>query len=186
MTLSRRETVIAVIAALAVALLVSQRYIISPLRTGRADLEYQHLQLTHELEESARVFEQQRRMARRWQEMTAGGLASDPSTAEGRILQAVRDWAQQAGLALTSVQPERSRQEDTLGEIIVTASGTGRMSAVSRFLWLAETTALPLRVQEIQLGARTDGEDDLSLQLKLSTLYAAGSLPEAAGTGGAP
>jgi hypothetical protein len=34
-----------------------------------------------------------------------------------------------------------------------------------------ETTDLPLRVHELQLGARREGADDLSLQVRASTLY---------------
>ena len=54
----------------------------------------------------------------------------------------------------------------------------------ARLLWQVETTGLPLRVHEMQLGARKEGTDDLSLQLKASTLYLgadAGADPQTAG-----
>lgn len=181
MTLSRRETLIAVVAVLAVALLVADRYVITPMMESGADLEDQRRQLMGEMMNARRLFERQRLMARRWQEMKTGGLASEPADAEGRILQAVRNWAEEAGLGLSSVKPERGEGKAGVGEITVVAAGTGNMRAVARFLWHTETTALPLRVRELQLGARTEGQDDLSLQLKLSTLYAAGS-PEQGGS----
>jgi len=173
MTLSKRETLIAVVAVLAVALLVADRYVINPLMASSAALGSERQRLMGELENGRRLFERRRLMAHRWQEMTAGGLAADPSHAEGLVLQAVRDWAQEAGLALSSLKPERGEREAGVGEITVLAAGTGGMRAVSRFLWHTETTTLPLRIRELQLGARTEGQDDLSLQLKLSTLYAA-------------
>ncbi|MFO7959088.1 MAG: hypothetical protein R6X33_18540 [Candidatus Brocadiia bacterium] len=181
MTLSRRETLIAVVAVLAVALLVADRYVITPLMESGAEVEEERRQLMAAMTNARRLFERQRLMARRWQEMKGGGLASEPSDAEGRILQAVRNWAEEAGLALSSVKPERGEREAGVGEITVVAAGTGNMRAVARFLWHTETTALPLRVRELQLGARTEGQDDLSLQLKLSTLYAAGG-PEQRGS----
>ena len=35
-----------------------------------------------------------------------------------------------------------------------------------------ESADLPLRIHDVQLGSRTEGRDDLSLQLHFSTLYA--------------
>ena len=35
-----------------------------------------------------------------------------------------------------------------------------------------ESADLPLRIHDVQLGSRTEGRDDLSLQLSFSTLYA--------------
>jgi hypothetical protein len=47
------------------------------------------------------------------------------------------------------------------------------MYAVSRFLWRVETAKVPIRVKEMQLGSRKEGADDLTLTLRLSTLYQA-------------
>ena len=46
------------------------------------------------------------------------------------------------------------------------------MRAVARFLWEMESADLPLRIHDVQLGSRTEGRDDLSVQLHFSTLYA--------------
>ena len=186
MTLSKRETVIAALAVLMVGLLIADRYVITPLLDSGAALEAEGQRLVGELENAARLFERRRSMARKWQEMTAGGLAADPSDAEGRVLHAVRDWAEEAALALSSVKPERNEREDGVGEIVVLASGTGTMRSVARFLWQVETTTLPMRIRELQLGSLKEGADDLSLQLKLSTLYRKPSTPEPAQTGQSP
>jgi hypothetical protein len=183
MSLSRREVLIVVVAVLSVGLLAADRYVITPIMESGEALENERLRLMGELENAARLFERRRLMARRWQEMRAGGLVSDPSDAEGRVLQAVRDWAQEAGLAVSSVRPQRAEQDSGIGEITVLAAGSGPMRAVARFLWRTETTALPLRVRELQIGSRAEAQDDLSLQVKLSTLYWAGGLADAAGEG---
>jgi len=184
MALSKRETWIAVIAALAVALLVADRYLITPLMQSGAALDAEQQRLVGQMENAGRLFERRRLMGHKWQEMTAGGLASDPSQAEGRVLHAVRNWAEDAGLLLSSVKPERrDQQEGGMGQIAVQAAGTGNMRSVARFLWQVETSTLPVRIREVQLGSRTEGADDLSLQLKLSTLYAGPSAGEPARSG---
>jgi len=171
MDLSKRETYIAVAAAAAVALLVADRYVITPLIEHGAAQQAEEQRLAAELEGAEVLFERRRLFARRWEELTAGGLVSDPAGAESRLLHAMRDWAQEAGLTLASVKPERSERDGNVRQISVRASGTGSMRAVARFLWRAETTELPLRVHELQVGSRREGADELTVQVKASTLY---------------
>jgi hypothetical protein len=133
-----------------------------------------------ELENASRLFERRRLMARKWEDLTAGGLTSNPADAESRLLHALQDWAADTRLSLSAVKPERMEQTGRTREIRITTSGTGSMRAVARFLWEVETTGLPLRIAELQLGARREGGDELSLQLRASTLYLAG---DAAGGG---
>jgi len=109
--------------------------------------------------------------------MIAGGLKRDPAEAESQILQAVGDWARDAGLKMSSVKPERMPDKRSLQEISFQAAGTGPMNAVARFLWRLETSKVPIRIKELQLGSRKEGTDDLTLQLRLSTLYQAPEPP---------
>jgi len=181
---SKREKVVALIAAVAVALLVGDRYVLTPMLEGNAALEAERQDLMSKLNGGAALLEHRRQMTRQWQKMTAGGLSSNPSEAESRVLHAVRDWAQDARLSLSSVKPERAEREGPRGEMTVLTAGTGNMRAVARFLYLAETTTLPLRIRELQIGSRKEGTDDLSVQLKLSTLYMgleSAEAPQAAG-----
>ena len=171
MRLSKRETYFAVGAIAAVALLALDRYLITPLMDSGAALRAEQALLVKEMEDAERLFDRRRLMGRKWEELTAGGLTSDPQEAESRLLHAMRDWAEEWGLSLSSLKPERDTKGGTVREITVVVSGTGPMRAVTRFLWRAETTGLPLRIREVQVSARKEGTDELSLQLKASTLY---------------
>jgi hypothetical protein len=173
MDLSKRETYIAIAAIACVALLIGDRLVLKPLSVSRDALRAEEQRLLGELANAQILFKRHRLMARRWEELTAGGLSSDPAEAESRLLHAAQDWAEEARLSLSAVKPERAEQSGRTREIRVAASGTGSMRAVARFLWQAETTGLPLRISELQLGSRREGADDLSLQLRASTLYLA-------------
>ena len=171
MNLSKREKYIAAAAVAVLALLVADRAVITPvLRSGEA-LEAERLRLVQETENNSRLFRRRQLMARKWEELTTGGLTPSAPDAESQLLHAVRNWAAESGLALSSVKPERSEKDGRLRQITVMVSGTGGMRSAARFLWLMETTDLPLRVHELQLGARREGADDLSLQVRASTLY---------------
>ena len=173
MGLSKREQYVALAALAAILLLAADRYLLVPLIESGAALDAEQARLVGELENATRLFQRRRHLARRWDELTAGGLTDDPAEAESRLLHALRNWAQQEGLELSAMKPERTEQDGRVREIGVTASGTGTMTAVSRFLWRMETAELPLRIRKLQLGSRKEGADELSLQLGASTLYLA-------------
>ncbi len=183
MKLSKRETYIAAAAVAAVVLLGLDRYALTPVLESGAALEAEKERLVQELESAQRLFERRRMLGRRWDELTAGGLTDDPEEAESLVLHAMRDWADEAGLVLSSLKPERQDTDGKVREITVVAAGRGRMRAVARFLWQAETSTLPLRIREVPVGSRKEGTDDLSLQLRASTLYLEEGAPAAPADG---
>lgn len=171
MVLSKRERLIILVAALVVAALVLDRYALTPLLDARQVLGAEKETLLADLERASALLARKRQMQPRWKDMLAGGLQADPTEAESQILHAVRNWSTECGLRLASVKPERLPEKTVLPEIAFQAVGTGTMSAVSRFLWRLETAKIPVRIQEFQVGARKEGTDDLTLQIRLSTVY---------------
>ncbi len=171
MVLSKRERLIILVTAIVVALLVLDRYVVTPLWDKQAVREAQKQALLAEMERARALLARKHQMQPKWKGMLAGGLQSDPAGAESQILHAVRNWSTECGLRLSSVKPERLPDKTSLPEIAFQAVGTGPMSAVSRFLWRLETAKIPVRIKELQVGARKEGTDDLTLQVRLSTLY---------------
>jgi Tfp pilus assembly protein PilO len=171
MMISGRERLIIVVAAVVVALLGLDRYVITPLLDYRDTLEAQKQGLLGQMDRATALLAHKREIGPKWREMTAGGLKRDPTEAEIQILHVVQDWAREAGLKLASMKPERLPEKRSLQEISFQGVGTGSMNAVARFLWRVETAKVPVRVKELQLGARKEGTDDLTLQVRLSTVY---------------
>ena len=180
MVLSKRERLIVWLAGVAVAILVTDRYLVSPFLTDLDELGAQRRALDHDLRRADSLVVREKRLRPKWDAMLSEGLSDDRSKTESRILHALRDWSQETGLDLASVKPEHVSRDGELGEIAFQAAGTGTMRAVSGFLWRVETTKLPLRVTKLQLGSRTDGADDLSLQLRMSSLFTSSEDTEAA------
>lgn len=171
MVFSKRERIFIAVTVLALALLGLDRYALAPLldRYGQAKVRRDSVEA--EMAQARILLKRGKLLASRWRQMTSHGLTRDAAEAESQALHAIRDWAVEAGLVLSSLRPERSREVAELREITVHAAGTGSMRAVSRFLWLAETREIPIKVKMLQLGARKEGTDSLTLQLRLSTLY---------------
>jgi Tfp pilus assembly protein PilO len=171
MILSKRERFIIAATLIVVAAAVLYLYVLTPLDDSRKALEDRKEGLLNELERARTLLARKREIEPKWEQMTAGGLKSDPTEAESLILHAVQDWAREAGLKLASLKPERLLEKKSLHEISFKATATGSMNAVTKFLWQLETAKVPVRVKDLQLGTRKEGTDDLTLQLRLSTLY---------------
>jgi hypothetical protein len=181
MILSKREQFIIAATVIVVAAVVLYNYVLTPLLDCCDEVAAQKQMKLAEMERGRELLDRRRQIAPKWNEMTASGLKRDPAEAVSQILHAVQDWSKEAGLKLASVKPERLPEKKTLQEIAFQATGTGSMNAVSRFLWRLETAKVPIRVKELQLGTRKEGADDLTLQLRLSTLYIAPPPPASAG-----
>ena len=181
MNLSKRERWAAYVTIAVVCVFVLDSYIVTPLLNRRAQTEADKQATLAKMDRTANLFARRKQMGPRWKQMLANGLTSQPSQAESQVLHAVRNWAQESGITLTSVKPEHAVGQGRLREILFLATGTGTMRAVARFLGQVEGTQLPLKVRELQLGSRKKGADDLSVQVRLSALYLS-SEPEHAGT----
>ena len=171
MTFSKREQVIFVALAAVLAVLVLDWWIVTPLLDRSAEVEARKAVLLSEMANAENLLQRRRVIRPRWRQMLAEGMKHDPAEAESQVLHALGKWADDAGLDLVSLKPERSTKETLLPEIDIRAAGTGSMSAVSRFLWQLETARIPVKVKALQIGSRKEGQDDLSLQVQISTLY---------------
>ena len=177
MILSKRERLVVAATLIAVAAFLLDRYALTPVLDALAALEARKQNMIGDVARAGDLLERQHQLGPKWREMNAAGLKRDPTEAESQMLHAVQNWSQEAGLRLTSLKPERLPDKRSLQEISFQAAGTGTMNAVSRFLWRIETAKVPIRVKELQVGSRKEGADDLTLQLRFSTLYQAPQRP---------
>ena len=171
MILSQRERYVLGATIIALVILAADHYALTPLLDHRAEIAAQRDKLQAETERAGLVLSRAAQIGPKWKEMQEAGLKSDPAEAESRVLHAIRDWAADAGLRLSLLKPDRSAGKTILPVISFQAAGSGPMSAVARFLWQIENAAIPLHVTEVQLASRKEGTDNLSVQLRLSTLY---------------
>jgi Tfp pilus assembly protein PilO len=170
MLMSKRERMVAWTALAAVVLLVGDRFVLKRIRVRRDAMRNERARLVADLDRARLLFERQRQLAPRWQELSQAGLLADPDKAESEVLHAIRTWSQDSSLVLSSLRPEAVIDHGALCELTFQASATGSMRGVARFLFSLESAARPIRVTDLQLGTRKEGTDDLSLQLRVSAL----------------
>ena len=170
MGLSKRELYIAVATVLAVLILAVDHYALTPFLESREIQQAERALLTEDLQKAAALFRRQGLYRKKWRRMVETGMRREPAEAESAVYHALQEWSKKSGLALASVKPVKVAARGDLVEISFQVAGAGRMAQAARFLWMVETAALPLRIEQLQIGSRKDGADDLSLQLKLSSI----------------
>lgn len=178
MNLSKRERYIAIAAGAVLGLFLLDWAVLSPWMEARGALTARLQASRDELEAAKQTLDNERRARRRLHEVAGQTLLDDASAAESQLLNAMRSWSDDAGLAVSAVRPDRMEGDNGFGRVTLRASGTGRMRHVTQFLWNVETAAIPVRIEDLQIGARTPGEDDLQLQFTLATLYRMPEKPE--------
>ena len=183
MVLSKRERTIALTTLGAVAILVLDQLVLSPVLARLDQLRTDEKFYTVRLANAGSLFLHQKATQDRWNQMIADGLKSEAADTEDTLDHAVYEWAQNSGLTLKSCTPELTRSKER-PEVVLYVVGAGNMSAVAHFLYQAQTSKLPVEPEDVEIGSRREAADDLTIALHLSGLYfPAGFKP--APTGGA-
>ena len=172
MVFTKREKIVVAATVAALCVLVLDVYVLAPLLDERAAAAARKQRLLGKFAKATSLLKRRRLLGRKWDRMLADGMKRDPAEAESQLLRSLRDWATDVGVSLSSLRPERSAEKTELPEVTVHAAATGSMWAVSQLLYRIETARIPVQVTMLQLGSRRDGADDLSLHLRVSTLYA--------------
>ena len=172
MVLSKRERYVAIGVLAAVGLFGLNYFFVDPLLASRAELDRKIAEKTDEKRKENSRIKDSRGKASQWAAMQTNGLRrKDASEAEAPMLSSIQDWAKEAGMVLSAVKPERSEKEKDFQKMTVRATGTGRMSQISWFLWRIQTANIPVKVSDLQLSAHKEGVDELTLQVGICTAY---------------
>ncbi|MCF7954271.1 MAG: hypothetical protein K9M75_00575 [Phycisphaerae bacterium] len=171
--LSRREKIILFLAVFAIGLLISDKYILSPLMAKRSEVKDQKDRLTADVKEGLAVMKRRKLLTKRWQQMTESGLSDDPAVTEGVVLRYLEDISYKNYLTLASMQPERVERDtdSSVREIEFLVSGKGNMKSVTMFLWDIEDAAIPLKIKTMQLGASDESGSQMTIQMRVSSIY---------------
>lgn len=178
MILTKRERTYAVIVAAGLGLFLLDRFALTPYWDADTRIAKDTAKATLQLQKQSLLFKNAPHVERGWRDMLAAGLKTNAPAAESQVLHALRDWSQSAGVELQSVKPERTAERGEFQEIRFSASGTGRTASVSRMLWSLETASFPLRLGEVRLTSRADGQDDLTFQFNVTALVYVGQVAQ--------
>ena len=169
--MSPREKLIAIGVGVAVGLYALDSVVLTPLgdRLDAADKTINDSRLA--LAEGEGVQKNANTARRNWKRVTGVNVADNKDAAESQLYNRVRDWLSAARLPLTGIKPGRTDREKGFDKVTVTATATGNMEQISRFLYSVQTSDFPVRVNRIDLVTRKEGTDDVTLNIDLASIY---------------
>ncbi len=169
--LQNRQRLLMVLAGAAVALLILDRVLFTPLSNTWTKHSAEITQLQKSVTNGRAMIERGPQMKRVWSDMEAGALPKDPANAEQDLLTAFDGWGRSSGITLGSIKPQWKRgttDRYSLLECRIDASGT--LSSLTRFLYELEKSPLALRVDSVEFTSRDDSGSKLTLALVVTGL----------------
>ena len=90
--------------------------------------------------------------------------------AENEVLKAFDRWSQESRISVSSIKPQWKRTSDDFMTLECRADAFGSVSAITRFLYEVEKDPLALKVEAVEISARDNTGQQLSLGVQLSGL----------------
>ena len=165
-----REQLLVIVAIGAIALLAGDRLLLTPLAAswhGRSD---EITKMKRSFAQGTQLLQRDKTIQARWDQMHSRMLSNDVSAAEGQVCSAFYRWAQDRRVGITSVKPLLKRPTDEYTTLECRVEASGNLAALAQFLYDVERGQMALRVEDVELGARDDTGQLLSLNLQVSGL----------------
>ena len=170
METNQRQKWLIILAVGAISILILDRAILSPLMRSWKERGEMIVQLRKAVAQGTSTIERDQTTRSRWEEMRTNTLPTSVSVAESVVLKAFDRWAQDSRVSVSSIKPQWKRGGDDYVTLECRADATGSMAAISRFLFELEKDPLAIKVESVEITARDNSGEQLSLGLQVSGL----------------
>lgn len=166
-----RQRLLLILAGAGLLLLVGDSIVLTPLTKAWQSRSAEIAKLQKNVIEGRGVIERAARTQGLWTEMQSQALPKDPAKAEQDLITAFDRWGRAAGIELGAIKPQWKRgAAPRYSQLECRVDATGSLATLSRFLYEVEKSPLALRIDAVELTARDDQGQRLSLGLLVSGL----------------
>ncbi len=165
-----RQKLLLLVVGIGVALLILDSVVFTPLTKTWQAHAAEIAKLKKDVARGRGVIETGPRAERRWKEMQEGALPKDAASAEQIMISSMDNWGRANSIELGSIKPQWKKGTDKYSTLECRVDATGSISMLTRFLFELEKSPLALRVDSVELTARDDGGNRLTLGLIVSGL----------------
>jgi Type II secretion system (T2SS), protein M subtype b len=170
MQIKNRQQTLAVLAIVVVGLLALERLVITPLARGWKERSHRIADLKQSVSEGAQLLERERAIRSHWESMRTNTLPNNVSAAENEVYKGFDRWSRASGISIGSITAQDKRNSDEYMTVECRVDGFGSLPALTRFLYEMEKDSLALKVESVDLTARDNSGQQLSLALQVSGL----------------
>ena len=168
---SNRPRLLMILAGSAVALLILDSVVFSPLTKTWGARRVEIARLEKNVTEGRSVIARADRTRAMWTEMQSQALPKDAAKAEQDLITAFDRWGRSSNIELGSIKPQWKRgTTNRFSQLECRVDATGTLASLGRFLFEVEKSTLALRVDSVELTARDESGNKLTLGLLVSGL----------------
>ena len=165
-----RQKLLLIATAAAVALYVLDAVLITPLTKTWQAHAAEIVKLKKDVARGRGMIERGPQTQRKWTEMQTGALPKDAAQAEQDLISAIDRWGRDNRIELGSIKPQWKRGTTRYSTLAGRVDASGTLATLSRFLYELEKSPIALRVDSVELTARDEGGNKLTLGLIVSGL----------------
>ena len=170
MNINNRQQLLTLILLAAVAYLVGEKLILSPLTRSWKQRAARIVELRKSVSQGEQLLEREQTVRSRWESMRTNTLPSKTSVAENQVRKAFDRWSQESQISITSVKTQGKANADDYMTLEGHVDGFGNLSTITRFLYNIENDPMALRVESVEISARDNDGQQLGLSLQVSGL----------------
>ena len=169
--LPNRQRTLLIVAAAGIALYILDSVLITPLTTLWQAHSVEIADLQKKVSDGRDSIARADQTQRIWAEMRSNALPKDMAQAQQDVLGAFDKWRIANNLEFSSQRPQwKGRPSDRYSLMEYRVDATGTMPTLSRFLYDVEHSPLALRIDSLEISARDDLGQKLTLGLIVSGL----------------
>lgn len=170
MQIKNRQQLLTILAVTAVGLLVVDKMIFPPLQNLWKARAARIADLRVKVSQGGQLLRREQFVRARWAEMATNTLPNNASLAEQQLLTGFDRWSRESGVSVNSVMPQWKQDADEFKTLECRVDVSGNLSTLSRFLYNIERDPMALKLQSVELSARDNEGQQLTLGLQVSAL----------------
>lgn len=170
MEIKNRQKLLVIAAVLGVAFLLGDKMVVAPLMASWDARSKQIAELTKQVKQGSLLVSRDAVLRDRWENMRTNMLAADVSFAENEVLTAFERWSKESGISISSIKPQWKQAGEDFMTLECRADAFGTIQAVTRFLYEVEKDPLALRVEALEVSARDNDGQQLTVGLQVTGL----------------
>jgi hypothetical protein len=170
MNSSHRQQFLAIAAIAAVAILVGDRLVLTPLVDRWKQRADQIETLRNSVATGALLLDRDNAIRDRWEDMRDHTLAGETSVAENQLLKAFDRWSRDSRVSISSIRPQWRQNAPDFITLECRVDASGDLSTLSRFLYEIERDPLAVKLETMELTSQDENGRQLGLALTVSSL----------------
>ena len=166
---NRQQLLIGVTIALA-ALFAGDKLLFTPLARLWTERSGAVAKLRTQVAEGTKLVRREAGLRGDWDHMRTNTLPDNTSLAEQEILKAFDFWSQDSHVSIMSITPQWKRDNEDYLTLQCRVDAAGNLATLTRFLYDIEKDPLALKLETVELTARDNEGQQLTLTLQISGL----------------